>query len=330
MPNPTASDVHVDRPLTNISIAFIQEQSNFIATRVFPNIPVSKQSDLYFTYDRQDFFRSDVELRAPGTESAGSGHRLSTDSYRADVFAIHRDIDDQVRANQDDPLNLDRDAAIWLTQQLLLHRENDFVSQFFQTSTWTGGTGGATDQTGVSGAPAANQFLQWNDVASTPIEDIREQIVAVAEKTGFRPNKLTIGPEVWSKLVDHPDILDRIKYTQKGVVSMDLIAGLLDLDEVMVGWGTRDTANEGGNASFDFYWGKSALLTYSPSSPGLMIPSAGYTFSWTGLLGSGVMGNRIKSFRLERNASDRTEGEMAYALKTVAPDLGVFFDAAVA
>ena len=152
----------------------------------------------------------------------------------------------------------------------------------------------------------------------------------MAEKTGFRPNKLTIGPEVWSKLVDHPDILDRIKYTQKGVVSMDLIAGLLDLDRVMVGWGTRDTAAEGGTAAYDFYWGKSALLTFSPSSPGLMIPSAGYTFSWTGLLGSGSMGNRIKSFRLERNASDRTEGEMAYALKTVSPDLGVFFDAAVA
>lgn len=330
MPNPTASDVHVNRPLTNISIAFIQDADNFVATRMFPNIPVSKQSDLFFTYDRQDFFRSDVQLRAPGAESAGSDHRISTGSYRADVFAIHRDIDDQIRANQDDPLNLDRDATIWLTQQLLLHRENDFVGQFFQTSTWTGGTGGATDQAGQAAAPGANQFLQWNDAASTPIEDIRAQIVSVAQLTGFRPNKMAIGPEVWKALVDHPDVLDRIKYTQKGVVTMDLLASLLDLDEIMVGWATRDTAVEGGTASYDFYWGKSALLTWSPPSAGLMMPSAGYTFSWTGLLGSGSMGNRIKQFRLERNAADRTEGEMAYSLDVIAPDLGVFFDTAVA
>ena len=329
MPNPTPGDVHVNGPLGNVSEAYIQNATNFIATRMFPNVPVAKQSDLYFVYDRQDFFRNEVQLRAPGSESAGGGHRLSTDSYRADVFALHRDIDDQVRANQDAPLNLDRDAATWLTQQMLLKRENDFVNQFFTTSIWTG-SGTGNDQTGVAAAPGADQFLQWNDANSTPIEDIRAQIVNMAEKTGFKPNKLTIGPEVWAALVDHPDILDRIKFTQRGVVTMDLIAGLLDLDEVMVGWATRDTSAELGTAAYDFYWGKAALLSYAPASAGLMIPSAGYTFSWTGLLGSGTMGSRIKSFRLERNASDRIEGEMAYALKQVSADLGVFYTSAVA
>lgn len=329
MPLPTPSDVHVDRPLTTLSSAFIQEASNFIATQVFPNVTVSKQSDLYFTYDKQDWFRSDVQLRAPGAETGGGGYRLSTSSYRADVFAIHRDIDDQTRANQDDPIQLESEATRWVTNQLLLHRENDFVNAFFQTSLWTGSDTG-NDQTGVAAGPIADQFLQWNDANSTPIEDIRAQMVAMAEKTGFRPNTLVIGPRVWSALVDHPDILDRIKYTQTGVVSMDLVASLLGLDRVLVGWATRDQAAEQGTENMAFYWGSAALLCYRPASAGLYTPSAGYTFSWTGLLGSGTMGNRMKSFRLERNESDRIEGSMAYDLVQVSSDLGVFYASAVA
>lgn len=329
MPNPTPGDVHVNRPLTNLSIAYIQEETNFVASRVFPNIPVAKQSDLYFTYNQSDFWRDEVEMRAPGAESAGSGYRVSTDSYRANVYAVHRDIDDQIRANSDDPISLDREATIWLTQQLLLHKENDFVTAFMATSLWTGSDTGV-DQTGVSASPSTNQFLQWNDANSTPIEDIRRQIVAVAEKTGRRPNTLLIGPEVWVSLVDHPDILERIKYTQTGVVTMDLIAGVLGLDRILVGWASRDTAAEGATPSYSFFWGKAALLLYSAPSPSLMQPSAGYTFSWTGLFGSGAMGGRIKQFRLDRNASDRTEAEMAYALKLVAAPLGVFYATAVA
>jgi hypothetical protein len=329
MANPTPGDVHVNGPLTNVSIAFIQNEENFIASRVFPNVPVAKQSDLYFTYNQSDFWRNEVELRAPGAETAGSGHRLTTDSYRCDVYAIHRDIDDQVRANADAPINLDREATIWLTQQLLLNKETDFVTNYFATSIWTGGTGGG-DITGVAAAPGANEVLQWNDANSTPIEDIREQIVEVAENTGRRPNTLSIGPRVWAALMDHPDILDRIKFTQKGVVTMDLFASLLDLDNVRVGWASRDTAAEGATDVLSFFWGSAALLTYAPPSASLMEPSAGYTFSWTGLLGSGAMGGRIRQFRLERNQSDRTEAEMAYDMAVVGAGLGVFFATVVA
>jgi len=68
-----------------------------------------------------------------------------------------------------------------------------------------------------------------------------------------------------------------------------------------------------------------ALLVYSAPSPGLMVPSAGYMFSWNGLLGSGAMGNRIKNFRMEHLASDRIEGELAFAAELVSAQLGCFF-----
>ena len=89
MPQPTTTDVHVDAPLTNLSVGFKNEMSSFIADQVFPNVPVAKQTDKYFTYTQDDFFRTDARLRAPGTESAGSGYNLSTATYSCDVLALH-------------------------------------------------------------------------------------------------------------------------------------------------------------------------------------------------------------------------------------------------
>ena len=60
MPNPTFSDVHVNRPLTNISVAWIQEESAFIADKVFPSVAVQKQSDRYFVYFREDWYRDEA------------------------------------------------------------------------------------------------------------------------------------------------------------------------------------------------------------------------------------------------------------------------------
>ena len=61
-----------------------------------------------------------------------------------------------------------------------------------------------------------------------------------------------------------------------------------------------------------------------------MQPAAGYTFTWNSYVGGGGKGIKVKSFRMEHIASDRIEAEMTYDMKVVAPDLGVFWDAAVA
>lgn len=322
---PTAGDVHVNSPLTNISIAFLQQATNFIARRVFPIVPVAKQSDRYFIYNRSDWNRQNAQKRAPGTETAGGGWAIdNTPNYFADVWGIHKDVDDQIRANSDSPLAPDRDATEWVTQQLLLRREKEWATNYMATGIWTG------DQTGVAAAPAANQFLQWNDTASTPIEDITAQVLVIAKRTGFKPNKLVLGPEVFDKLRHHADVLDRYKHTQRAVITSDLLAPLFDVDEVLVPMAVEETAAEGAAESFGFIHGKSALLVYAAPRPSLMHPSGGYTFSWTGLLGAGQEGNRIKRFRMEGLSSDRVEGEMAFSQKLVAAECGVFFATAVA
>lgn len=329
MPQPTYRDVYVNRPLTNLSVAFQQVDRNYIAADVFPQVPVNRQGDLYYKYVMDDWFRSMAGVRAPATESPGSGWDITTDQYYANVYAVHKDIDDQTRANADTVFDMDRDATLFVTTNLLLKRDILFYSNFMGTGIWTGGTGGATDQAGVASAPGTNQFLQFNQSGSDPVNTIQTQALSIQRQTGLKPNVLVIGPSVLQALRNHAAILDRIKYTQRGIVTVDLLAGLFEVDRVLVTLGVQNTAQKGQTLNMSFLADKSMLLAYVAPAPGLMQPSAGYIFTWTGLLGAGAYGTRVKRFRLERIESDRVEGEMAFALKVVAPQLACYFSAVV-
>ncbi len=337
MPNPTLLDVHVDRPLTNIAVAYLQKPSVFVADQVFPNVPVQKRSDKYFKYDRADFFRNQMKMRAPGAESAGSGWKLdNTPTYFCDKWALHKDVDDDTRANADDPLNMDRDSTNYLAQQALINREVQWTTNYFTTGVWTGTTNGGDVFSGDE-SPASTQVLQWGDAHSTPIEDVRYYGSQSQLKTAYRPNKLVIGRQVWDKLSDHPEITDRIKYGASpgapAIISRQAVAALMEIDTVLVMESVYNTAAESttfeGGLSNSFIGGKNALLVYAAPGPSLLQPSGGYTFNWVGLIGGAAGGVRMKSFRMEWLESDRLEIEQAYAQKLVAADCGVFFSSVV-
>lgn len=315
---PTPSDVHVNGPLTNISIAFLQRSDMFVADRVFPNIPVQKQSDLYYSYDRGMFNRSEMKKRAPGTESAAIDYTVGASyNYYADVWGIHHDIPDQRRANADSPLQPDREATELLMQQAMIKREKEWAANYFTTSKWTTDLSPSTKWDAASG--------------SDPLGEIETGKLAIVQSTGFEANKAVINRAVWSTLRHHADIVDRIKYGQTAPgaanVSMQAFADLIEIEELLVMRAIENTAAEGATNSHSFIGGNHCLLVYAAPSPGLMTPSGGYTFSWSGYSGAGPAGQRVSRFRMDSLRSDRIELEMAFSQKLVAPDLGYLLNA---
>ena len=315
---PTNSDVHVDQALTNVSIAYLQDDSAFIADKVFPIIPVPKQSDKYHIYDRNDFFRDEAKKRAPGTESAGGEYGLSVDSFFADVWAFHKDVPEQTSANEDDVLDGESDAAEFTMLKLMIRRENQFVTNYMTTGKWT------TDKTG------GTDFVKWDDeAASDPIEDVKDGRLLIAGTTGFKPNTMAVSLEVHEALKKHPLVLERFKYTSSESITADMIARLFELDNYYVASSVYATNEEGATAAYSFSVGKVALLCYVNPTPSKMKPSAGYIFGWQGFTGASDVGIRTNRLDVPLKQSIRVESEMAFDMKKVAADLGYFFDAAV-
>ena len=330
MPNPTPSDVHVDEVLTTFSIAYLQGASAFVAGRVFPTIYVKRQSNKYAKFTKGDFHRDGMKKRAPGTESAGGGWTINTDnSYFCDVYAAHKDIDDQTRANADSWAALDRATSEYLTQLRLIRQEKDWTATYFTTGVW------ANDVSVVTSNPVAGtSVLKWSDEGSTPIEDVRYWKRSVQQSTGVRPNILTLGRAVIDSLMDHPDIIDRLKYGQTAgapaQADLNKLAQLFELDEINVMDAIENAAEPGQTASMAFIGGNHGLLTYRPPGPPqLMSLMSGATFVWSEYAGSQGSGQTISTFRMQQLKADRFEIEANWDQKAVCTDLGVFFNSLV-
>ncbi len=332
---PTPGDVHVDMALTQISIAFMQAMENFVADRVFPVIGSDKKSNVYFNAPRGEFNRNQMRKKAPGTRSAAITWAQNTDNFNAEVRAIHAEIPDEVRANEDAAVRLNTQATFLCTLQAMIDREVDWVQNFFTPAnpgvTWTfAAQGNASASASFDPTNSSNNNkVFWDAANSTPIEDIRQGKRFVGEETGFRPNTLTLGRPVYDVLLDHPDIvgrLDRGQTTGPAIVMRQNLAELFEVDQVLVMDAIQNTAAKGASAAHSFIGGKHALLSYAPPSPGILIPSAGYTFAWTGYLGASPNGVRIRNKRDQLADTDWIEADSAYDHKKVSADLGYMFN----
>ena len=328
---PTPGDRHVNRALTNLSVAFMQEEEGFVAHRTFLPVPVGQKSNAYRVYPIGTFSRDQMKRRAPSTESPSVTYELSHDTYLCDVWSLATDIDDQDRANTDNPADDDIASARLLTEAGMIRRERAWAEDFLKTGAWTFEVHGAESATTPANFDPTNRANDdvafWNNSASDPIELVRMLKRAIQRATGRRPNVLTLGREAYDALLDHGDIVGRLDRGQTigpAIATRDALAALFELEEILVMDAIYNNAAEGQDASMNFIGGKNGLLSYRPPAASMRTPAAGYTFYWTAMVGMTNGGMRIKRFREEKIASDRIEIEMAWDQKLIAADLGCF------
>lgn len=314
---PSAESSHVNGVLSNVAMAYWQNRSNFVFDKVFPIVPVDKQTDKYVVFTKNDWFRDEAKRRADASESAGSGYNLDTsNTYSADVWAMHKDIGEQARANSDSFANVDRSATEFVTQRLLLRQEIQWTADFFAASTW------GTDVT---------PSVLWSTYASSdPIGDVETGKLTVLQNTGFLPNTLVLGYNVAIKLRNHPDLVDRFKYTSSSSITNEMMAQVLGVERVLTCMATKATNVEGETAAMALVQGKHALLCYTTNAPSTIEPSAGYTFSWRGISNGQGLDVGIEKFYMQKEKADRVEGQVAMDNKVTGSDLGYFFASVVA
>jgi len=261
----TRTDVVVDPVLSNVSKAYKNEM--YIADIIFPGFKVAKETGKYYQYDKAKFRRNTTK-RAAGAKANEVEYGLSTASFTTEDHALKEKTPWEIIRQADSALNPEMDATENITEQLLIDKEVALATSMASTAT-------ITQNTTLSGTS------QWSDYTnSDPIGDVKTAITTVQKAIGRKPNTMIIGKEVFDKLSDHPDIVEKVKYSQLGVLTEDLLARIFNVSKVIVAEAIYNSATEGATDSLGYIWGKHAWLAYITPSARLRSITLGFTFKY--------------------------------------------------
>lgn len=319
--NDIGSDLRIDQYLTNFSLAYRQERENFVAPMAATNIPVNNESDKYAIYPRGFFWRDEAAVRPLGGRPVQVGYKVTYGNYLAEEWALEHSIDDRQRRNAAQPFDVDESGVMLLEGKQMIRQDRIWAQTCFVQDVWAYDYEGTTD------------FPQFDDVASDPVDTIDDYKLIMQRGSGFKPNTIVLGAAVHKALRKNPSMVDRVKYTQTGIISMALLAALFEVENVMVASSVYTASAEGADVDdFQFSIDENSMwMGYIEPTPKLDAPTAIARFAWTGLIPGAMnsLGGVITRGRDDRAYSDWIHSRNAFDIKIVAADLGIFFKNAV-
>ena len=277
--------------LTNMSTAYFQADDDFVATKLFPRVPVQLATSFYYKFGKAELARDNIQRKPEFGKVTPMPLGLTDDNYNCKVDQLIIGIDQISSLNYRrtnapgaaDPRTAKVKAA---AEQAKLHLDIIFADKFFKSGVWE------NQKTGASATPSgANQFWQFDNDNSDPVRVFDDISLEIKKNGRRRPNKLGLGAETFRALKNNKSILERVKYSgstaNPATVNENVLAQLFGVQQVAVLESTYNKAALGETADMDFVCDpKGALLLYAPDSPAIDEPSAGYTFMWD-MLGDG-------------------------------------------
>jgi len=262
---PTKS-LFVSPLLTQISTKYTNE--NYICEKVFPIVQVKKDTGKIVSYS-MDNLRIVEALRGVGSQANEVGHTVTiSDHYSLSERCLQELVPDEHMEQADTPIKPKIDATENLMDRILVIKEKLLADSIGSTSV-------VTYNTTLSGTD------QWSDYAnSDPIGDIKTGANSVRTYSGKKPNTLILAYNTWQQLVDHPDVTDRVKYSQLADVDSlnSALARIFNVKRVWVGDAQYNSGAEGRTASLTDIWNKIAIICYIEDNPTLKSRSLGFTY----------------------------------------------------
>lgn len=317
--------------LTNLSMAYFQDASRYVAKSIFPICPVQLSSARYYVFPKEDLLRDNVRPKPQfgKVEPAQFGHL--DQSYQVSVDQVIVGIDqisalDYRRTNAPAFIDPRRAKAKFIAEQMLLHQDITFANSYFKSGVWT------NEWTGVTTTPTGNQFYKFNDGNCDPVVLIDDLCTSVEQSTGRRPNRLGLGKNAFNALKANPSVIERVKYggssANPATVNERVLAELFGIEKVVV-FSSIYNAGQVGETDMNFICDPdAAILAYATSAPAIDEPSAGYIFTWD-MLGNGQYMPTLQYDGEPGTHSEFMEGLFAADMRQTGGDLAVFLNSCV-
>lgn len=271
MPQMTPAGARIlDPVLTTIAQGY--QNSEMIASALFPTVPVPLRGGNIITFGKEDFMLY-ASQRAPGEATRRVQFGYAGSSYALLDYSLEGQVPIEVLQEGANGVGIDHAAMAVRKVSAIMALRLEYQAA---TIARTAGSYGAGNKVTLSGTG------QWSDFTGTsqPIQNIETAKEAVRAATGKRPNTVVMGAAVMAKLRQHPIVVDRMKYTGRDVATADILAALFGVDRVLVG----DAIYATDAGVFADVWGKDVVVAYTETaSVGDMgAPSYGYTYNLSG------------------------------------------------
>lgn len=265
----TARDVHMDVPLSNIAVEAFST-GNYVGAQLFPTVDVRKQSDRYYTIDKNSWLRVPTStFRAPKTAPGRVEFQISSDSYYADNHALASENAKEAIANADDPIQLRARTTRFVVDMLMRGKELR-IAQL------------VTSITNIGSGVLLTGANRWsNYISSDPVADVTTGHAFIRQNTGLRANTALMDADTYNIVRRHPVLLDMYKYTQGGLVNDAELKSVFNVERLIVSDAIRNAAVENATASLVNIWGNNLLLCHvAAAQQGMRTATFGLGFRW--------------------------------------------------
>ena len=247
-------------PINEEQVAIMVDYKNpaFIADLVSPRIRTGKQEFTYRLFDKKD------GLTIPNTKANRKGHLNQVEFGGTEETSKTLDYGLMTVVPQGDIQNSDNlyNPVNHHTQKIAelvaLDRESRVAAQVFGASNY-----GSSNKVTLDGSAGKKQWDDYTD--SNPVG----AILAAKDIPVMKPNILVLGQKVWTKVRQHPVVVEGIygSGAKNGIVRLQDFADFLELEQVLVGQAFYNSANKGQTGTYARLWGNYAALVYRENNP---------------------------------------------------------------
>ena len=278
---PSVSQITI--PVANPNLTIQYRPDDFIAERVFPTLALTSPAQKILKYSKANMFRlNSAELyRAEGGETKIFNWEIETQLVNPRQISAGESVPVEMIDVEQMPGQLPTNSIIDAVQHATImidEFKEKLVADTIYGNTWLDGTNAGSAPSGGAGA--------WglDTTANTFLKDVFDAKYSVYAATGKRPNILVMDLQTFYRQQFNPIVADKIKYTQKAVTTQEILAELLQLDEVIVGSTPYTATLENKRTktpTMAQIWspsGKGNAFLFRREAPGLRVLTAGLQF----------------------------------------------------
>lgn len=258
----------VDPVLTNLALGY--SNASLIGSGLAPFVPVEKEGGKIPKFGKAAFRQYNTERALRGNSNIINPEGLNTVDFATTEHDLAHPID--YREDEEAMFPIEASATNIVVEGIRLRHEKQIADLAQDDANYP--SGHKDTLTGDE------KFSSDKSTPGAVVDDAKEQIRSVIAR---EPNIMVVGAVVMKRLKRHPELIEAYKYSQKGILTDEMVRDYFGVDFLLVG---KAITVSDADVATDI-WLDNLILAYVPQTPAdrasVYTPSFAYTLRKRGM-----------------------------------------------